>query len=99
MTYLFVAWFLDRYIHPHITDGPRARRTPAARLGWTLVLFVLSMVLNGVLFVPLIVIRVGVALATGATSAEDIQKNPAGLLASAVPDMALFIFALVRMGR
>ncbi len=98
-TYLFVAWVLDRVVHPHIGGEPDRRRTPAGRLGMSLVLCALSTVLNGVLLVAFLALRFGVAIAAGATTPEAVQQNPLGMLVSAVPDLALFAFALVRMKR
>ncbi len=99
MTYLFVAWLLDRLVHPHIGREPNERRSPAERLVWSIVLFVLSMTLNGLFFLILLTVRVGVAVAAGGLSVENIQQNPLGLVASAVPDVALFVFALVKYRR
>ncbi len=99
MTYLFVAWLLDRLVHPHIGREPSERRSPAERLVWSIVLFVLSMTLNGLFFLILLTVRVGVAVAAGGLSVENIQQNPLGLVASAVPDVALFVFALVKYRR
>jgi hypothetical protein len=99
MTYLFIAWILDRLVHPHIGREPRERRSPGERLAWSIVLFVLSMTLNGIFFAILMALRFGVAIAAGSTSPEDMQRDPAGMLASAVPDIALFVFALVKYRR
>jgi hypothetical protein len=90
-TYLIIAWPLNRLCREHEEAEPE---TPGGRLARSFVLFVLAGVLNVVFVMLLFTVRIAVALAAGATMTEAMQ-HPLGGMASAVPDLALFILALV----
>lgn len=99
-TYLYAAWLLDRVIRPHIGREPDERRSPGERLIWSFVLLAASTFVNLVLFSLFLGLRVVGMLAAGVeVTADAFQQNPVGLLVSSVPDLALFVFALVRMRR